>query len=118
MWETDLKVTRGRVSEAPESVAQVADVGGTWNDSVMTTPPAAAATATRASAAASVSGTTGASAVAARVDLKMVRKARRGPKKPRVLRETRFKNEPHVATRKPLDGTAVEKSKKSPSKTR
>ena len=51
--------------------------------------------------------------IAARIDLKMVGKAKRGPKKP-VPPRTRFKNEPHVSTKKLLDGTAKEKPKKSP----
>jgi len=55
--------------------------------------------------------------IAARIDLKMVRKAKRGPKKP-VPPRTRFKNEPHVSTKKLLDGTAKEESKKSLKKAR
>jgi hypothetical protein len=55
--------------------------------------------------------------IAARIDLKMVRKVKRGPKKP-VPPRTRFKNEPHVSTKKLLDVTAKEESKKSPKKAR
>ncbi len=56
-------------------------------------------------------------AIAARIDLGLVKKHKRGPKKP-VPKRTRFKNEPHVSTQKMLDGTAEEKPKKSPSKAR
>jgi hypothetical protein len=55
--------------------------------------------------------------IAARIDLKMVRKARRGLKEP-VTPRTRFKNEPHVSTKKLLEGTAMEKPKKPRSKSR
>jgi hypothetical protein len=47
----------------------------------------------------------------------LIRKHKRGPKKP-VPKRTRFKNEPHVSTKKLLDGTAKEKPKKAPSKAR
>ena len=56
-------------------------------------------------------------AIAARIDLRMIRKHKRGPKKP-VPKRTRFKNEPHVSTKKLLDGTAKEKPKKASSKAR
>ena len=56
-------------------------------------------------------------AIAARIDLRLIRKHKRGPKKP-VPKRTRFKNEPHVSTKKLLDGTAKEKQKKASSKAR
>jgi len=43
-------------------------------------------------------------ATAARIDLAMIRKAPRGPKKP-VPKRTRFKDKPHVATKRLIDGT-------------
>lgn len=46
-------------------------------------------------------------ATAARIDLRMIRKAPRGPKKP-VPKRTRFKDKPHVATKRLLDGTVDE----------
>jgi DDE family transposase len=45
--------------------------------------------------------------IAARIDLAMIRKSKRGPKKP-VPKRTRFKNKPHVSTKRLLDGTAEE----------
>lgn len=45
--------------------------------------------------------------IAARIDLRLIRKSKRGPKKP-VPKRTRFKNKPHVSTKKLLDGTANE----------
>ncbi len=56
-------------------------------------------------------------AIAARIDLRMIRKHKRVPKKP-VPKRNRFKNEPHVSTKKLLDGTAKEKPKKASSKAR
>ena len=56
-------------------------------------------------------------AIAARIDLGLVRKHPRGPKKP-VPPRTRFKGEPHVSTKKLLDGMVKKDSKKRPSKTR
>jgi hypothetical protein len=44
---------------------------------------------------------------AARIDLAMIRKSPRGPKKP-VPKRNRFKNKPHVSTKKLLDGTIDE----------
>ena len=41
-------------------------------------------------------------AIAARIDLRMIRKHKRVPKKP-VPKRNRFKNEPHVSTKKLLD---------------
>lgn len=54
-------------------------------------------------------------AIAARIDLRMIRKHERGPKRP-VPERTRFKNEPHVSTKKLLDGTAKEKPKRASSR--
>lgn len=42
-------------------------------------------------------------AIAARINLAMIRKASRGPKKP-VPKRTRFKNKPHVSTKRLIDG--------------
>lgn len=42
--------------------------------------------------------------IASRIDLALIRKSKRGPKKP-VPKRTRFKNKPHVSTKKLLDGT-------------
>lgn len=46
-------------------------------------------------------------AIAARIDLRLLRKARRGPKKP-VPPRTRFKGKSHVSTKKLLDGLVEE----------
>jgi len=54
---------------------------------------------------------------AARIDLRMVRKHARGPKKP-VPKRTRYKNEPHVATARLLNGTAKEDRPKRAKKAR
>ena len=42
--------------------------------------------------------------IAARIDLAMIRKHKRGPKKP-VPKRTRFKDKPHVSTKRLIDGT-------------
>lgn len=55
--------------------------------------------------------------IAARISLDLVRKHKRGPKKP-VPKRTRYKNEPHVSTSKMLKGTAKADRKRTPSKTR
>jgi len=55
--------------------------------------------------------------IAARIDLRLVRKHKRGPKKP-VPKRTRFKGEPHVSTQKLLDGTAKKDGPRKTSKTR
>ena len=47
-------------------------------------------------------------ATAARIDLALIRKSKRVPKKP-VPKRTRFKKTPHVSTKKLLDGTVEEK---------
>lgn len=55
--------------------------------------------------------------IAARIDLGLVRKHPRGPKKP-VAKRTRFKGEPHVSTSRMLDGTAKPDRKTRSSMTR
>ncbi len=41
--------------------------------------------------------------IAARIDLRVIRKHKRGPKKP-VPKRTRFKKKPHVSTQRLIDG--------------